>query len=586
MMSSNASAASQSDMQSDMQLKPLRVWIPLLILPLMVGARFVPEFWTDGPAWTWAIGAFFPFLFSLALLIWWLTLSRARAGERLLGLLAIIAILVVEQLLAHETMRGPVFIVMTIPMTIGAFALGLCLVGRWNTTSRTVVALLLGAAAASVSLFARNDGVWGDFSFDLLPRWTRSTDQLVNNVVRPEGTHAIPSDVKLESTWPSFRGPLQDGVVRGGPVLDSDWAAHPPKELWRITVGPAWSSFVSVDRYLITQEQRGDEEAVVCYDADSGRQVWEKKWASRFFEALGGLGPRSTPTYADGFVYALGAAGTLGKLDVHDGSQIWDADIKQLSERDQPPMWGFSASPLIAGNLVVVHAGGKGDKGILAFDTESSKLAWSAPAGEQSYGSLQSVQLFGQTRLALLSERGAQFWDLNGQSVFDYAWPHQGYRALQPQIIDGDKLVIATGMGSGTRLVQLSTEADKIVGKEVWTSRELKPDFNDVVVHKGFLYGFDNRIFTCIDMNTGKRKWKGGHYEKGQALLVADSDLIIVVGEKGKLFLLRATPDKHEELGVITALSDKTWNHPVLIGDRLFLRNAAEAVAYQLPVLH
>ena len=566
------------------KLKPLLVWIPLLILPLMIGARFVPEFWTDGPSWTWAVGAFFPFLLSLALLVWWLAFSRARYYERLLGLLAIIVVLVLQQVLSHETMRGPVFIVMTIPMTIGAFALGLILFGRMVTPSRTVIAVLLGAAAASVSLFTRNDGVWGDFSFELLPRWSKSSDQLVKDVSRPEGVNSIPAEVKLESSWPSFRGPLQDGVVRGGPVLDSDWEAHPPKELWRITVGPAWSSFVAVNQYLITQEQRGEEEAVVCYDGESGRQVWEKKWPSRFFEALGGLGPRSTPSYADGHVYAFGAAGTLVKLNVRDGSLVWQADVKELSDRAEPPMWGFSASPLVAGNLVVVHAGGKGDKGVLAFNTEDGKLAWSVAAGEQSYSSVQSVNLFGQQLLALLSETGATFWDMSGKSVLDYSWPHQGYRALQPQIIDGDKLVIATGMGTGTRLVQLSNEEGKIAGKEVWTSRDLKPDFNDVLVHKGFLYGFDNRIFACVDLSSGKRKWKGGHYEKGQALLCADSDLIIVVGEKGQLYLLRAIPDKHEELGKIAALSDKTWNHPVLIGDRLFVRNAAEAVAYQLPV--
>lgn len=575
---------SSSSEPSASKLKPLRVWIPLLILPLMIGARFVPEVWVDGPSWTWAVGAFFPFLFSLALILWWLLLSRARYYERLLGLVALILVLVIQQVLSHATMRGPVFIVMTIPMTVGAFAIGLILFGRWLTPGRTVFALLLGAAAASVSLFARNDGVWGDFSFELLPRWSKSSDELVKNVDRPEGVNSIPADVKLESSWPSFRGPQQDGVVRGGPVLDTDWESHPPKELWRITVGPAWSSFVSVNQYLITQEQRGEDEAVVCYDGESGRQVWEKKWPSRFFEALGGLGPRSTPTYADGYIYAFGAAGTLVKLNVHDGSLVWQADVKALSQRDELPMWGFSASPLVAGNLVVLHAGGKDDKGVLAFQADDGQLAWSAKAGEQSYGSVQLVNLFGQQLLALLSETGAQFWDMTGQSVLDYSWPHQGYRALQPQIIDGDKLVIATGMGTGTRLVRLSSEDGKIVGKEEWTSRDLKPDFNDVLVHKGFLYGFDNRIFTCVDLSTGKRKWKGGHYEKGQALLCADSDLIIVVGEKGQLFLLRANPEKHEELAKIAALSDKTWNHPVLIGDRLYVRNAAEAVAYQLPI--
>ncbi len=93
-------------------------------------------------------------------------------------------------------------------------------------------------------------------------------------------------------------------------------------------------------------------------------------------------------------------------------------------------MWGFSASPLVAGGLVVVHAGGKGDKGVLAFNTADGKLAWSVAAGEQSYSSVQLVKLFGQELLVLLSETGAQFWDVTGKSVLDYSWPHQGYRAF------------------------------------------------------------------------------------------------------------------------------------------------------------
>lgn len=566
------------------KFKPLRVWIPLIILPLMLGARYVPELWTDGPSWTWAVGAFLPFLLSGLLILWWLMVSRARYYERIGGILAIIAILIVQQVLSHFSMRGPVFIVMTIPMTLGAFAFALVLSSRMLSPARTVFALLVAAVAASVSLFSRNDGVWGDFSFELMPRWSKSAEELVKEVSRPEGVQGIPADVTLESTWPSFRGPAQDGIVHGGPVLDSDWQAHPPKELWRIVVGPAWSSFVSANKYLYTQEQRGDNEAVVCYDSDTGKQVWEQAWPSHFFEALGGLGPRSTPTFAAGNIYALGAQGILVKLNARDGSIVWQADMKTDSDRSEPPMWGFSASPLVFNGQVIVHAGGKDDKGILAYSADSGQLVWSAPAGEQSYGSVQLINVKGTQLLALLSETGAQFWDGAGKSVLNYEWKHQGYRALQPQIIDGDKLLIATGMGTGTRLVQLIEKDGQLSGEEVWTSRDLKPDFNDVVVHQGFIYGFDNRIFTCIDLANGKRKWKGGHYEKGQALLVADSDLIIVVGEKGPLFLVKADPDKHQELAKIPALSDKTWNHPVLIGSRLFVRNAAEAVAYELPL--
>ncbi len=471
-MSTNASPNQPS---VDSKFRPLRIWFPLIVLPLMIVARFVPDYWTDGPPWTWAISAFVPLLLSLGLLVWWLTLSRARAGERIIGLLAIIAILVVEQMIAHETMGGPAFMVVTIPTTIAAFALGLVLFGNVLSSRRTGIAVGLAAMAAMVSTLLRSEGVRGDFSFELLPRWQKTSDELVNAVERPGQSQAIPSDTQLTSTWPRFRGPRQDGVVQNGMVIDADWDARPPKQLWRITVGPAWSSFISVDKYLFTQEQRGEDEAVVCYDSESGQQVWAHTWPTRFFEGLGGLGPRATPAYADGFIYALGAAGKLVKLDVHDGSPKWDIDLKEAAERKEPPMWGFSSSPLVLGDKVIVHAGGNGNFGILAFDVNDHSLAWSAPTGQQSYGSVQSVNVLGKEYLALLSDLGASLWDLTGQSVLEINWPHQGYRALQPQIIDGDKLLIPTGMGTGTRLVKLSEQDGKLLSEEIWTSRDLNP---------------------------------------------------------------------------------------------------------------
>lgn len=111
-----------------------------------------------------------------------------------------------------------------------------------------------------------------------------------------------------------------------------------------------------------------------------------------------------------------------------------------------------------------------------------------------------------------------------------------------------------------------------------------KPDFNDLVVHQGYLYGFDNAIFACVDLKDGRQTWKGGRYGKGQVLLLADSDLLIVLSEKGELVLLKASPDSMEELAKIAAMDGKTWNHPVVVGERLYVRNAEEAVCYQLPL--
>lgn len=123
---------------------------------------------------------------------------------------------------------------------------------------------------------------------------------------------------------------------------------------------------------------------------------------------------------------------------------------------------------------------------------------------------------------------------------------------------------------------------NKLQLEEEWTSLDMKPDFNDIVIHQGHIYGFDNNIFGCISLEDGKRTWKGGRYEKGQAILLADSDLIIVVSERGDLVLLRATPDELQELAKIPAMKGKTWNHPVVVGNRLYVRNAEEAICYEL----
>lgn len=567
--------------------RPLRTWIPLLLLPAMACMRFIPGLVQDGPSAVWMFSAFGPFLVGVLVIAWWLFASRARWFERLLGVCGLALIIAVEQVLAHASMRGPPLIVMTVPMTIAAFAIGLIWQGGTLSARRTLVAMLFALCAAGISTAVTTDGVWGDFSLGLRWRWAPTAEGKLLATRHRAAARAVAgaatADVEAFRTpqWPGFRGPNRDGTQHGA-VFSDDWPTHPPEELWRISVGPAWSSFAVAGEYLVTQEQRGKDEAIVCYDARTGATVWEQSVPARFFESLGGLGPRATPSIADGAVYSMGAEGWLLKLDAANGKVQWKVDVRRQADRD-PPMWGFAASPCVHDGLVIVYAGGTNDRGVLAFNTADGSLAWSAACGQHSYGSVQVLQLAGRPMLGLLSEQGAHFWEpRSGEETFRHAWLHQGYRALQPKIVDRDKLLIPTGMGTGTRLVQIGERDGSLTGTEVWTSKALKPDFNDCIVHEGFAYGFDNTMFTCIDLKDGSRRWKGGRYEKGQALLLADSDLIVVVSERGELVLLRANPDRHDELAKVSALSGKTWNHPVVVGNRLYIRNAEEAACYRL----
>jgi len=576
-------------------LKPLRIWIPLLILPWMVVARFVPGLVQDGPGWIWMVAAFGPFLLSLLIMLWWLVASRAGWLERIVGVLGIVAALVVVAGQLHYTMQDAPMIVMTIPMGIAFFAVGLIATSQWLTIRRTGLALLLALFGFGFSMLLKNGGVWGNFAFDLSWRWkasseeqflaTRSKDANISENVSasPIGDIELARAAFSNPEWSGFRGSQRDGVQRGV-VFSSDWTTTRPEELWRIQVGPAWSSFAVAGPFLVTQEQRGDAEAVVCYDANTGKEVWARSIESRFFEALGGLGPRATPTIADGSIYALGAEGWLWKLDAIDGAMQWQVDLRTVANR-QPPMWGYSSSPLVYEGKVMVHSAGAGDKGLVAFDTATGELRWSVASSEQSYSSLQVTELLGTKQLAILTDAGVQLLNpADGSTLLDYSWSHTGYRALQPQVVGSNQLLIPTGMGRGTRLIEVAEEAGEWTGKEVWTSRDMKPDFNDLVVHNGYMYGFDSAIFACVDLQDGKRKWKGGRYGKGQVLLLADSDLLLILGEQGQLALVRATPEGHQELTQLPAFKAKTWNHLTLVGDRLYIRNAEEAVCYRLPV--
>jgi outer membrane protein assembly factor BamB len=234
---------------------------------------------------------------------------------------------------------------------------------------------------------------------------------------------------------------------------------------------------------------------------------------------------------------------------------------------------------------VIVHAGGEGDKGTLAFDVETGELSWAAAAGDHSYSSPQLSAIADEDFVLMLTNSGLNLLDpQTGAERLFYEWRYQGYRILQPQVVDGDSILLPTGSGVGTRRIRISNSDGGLSVEELWTSRHLKPDFNDFVVHRDHGYGFDGAIFTCVDLATGKRTWKGGRYGKGQVLLLADSGLLLVASERGDVVLLKADPSGHQELAKFRALEGKTWNHPVVIGDRLYIRNAQEAACFRLPL--
>jgi outer membrane protein assembly factor BamB len=345
---------------------------------------------------------------------------------------------------------------------------------------------------------------------------------------------------------------------------------------------------------LFTQDQRDSAEVVAAYDAGTGDELWthEDVDPQRFEESMGGPGPRATPTFADGKIYTLGAKGIFNCLDAVTGKPHWQRDIAKDAGA-AVPMWAFSSSPLVEGDLVYVFAGSEKGKNLLAYHADSGEPAWTAIAGKHSYSSPQLAVLGGQRQILFVGEDTVSAFE---PTTGEMLWQHKGppnpqYASIQPNVVGDSQVLVSLCPDVGTTLLEVTrtggasaenSDADAWQVEEKWNTRDIKPFFNDFVLHDGFLYGFDNEIFCCVDLATGKRRWKGGRYSTGQVLLLADQSLLLVMAEAGEAVLVAAEPQAHRELGRFTPLTAKTWNHPVIVGSRLYVRNSEEMACFEL----
>ena len=307
--------------------------------------------------------------------------------------------------------------------------------------------------------------------------------------------------------------------------INTDWSASPPVELWRRPIGPGWSSFAVSGDLLYTQEQRGDDEIVACYRVSTGTPVWMHRDKTRFWESNAGAGPRGTPTLSNGRVYAFGATGILNALDAGGGAVVWSRNVASDTNRAVPD-WGFASSPLVIDDVVIVAASGT----LAAYDVATGKTRWIGPQHGGSYSSPHRATIDGVEQVLLLSPPGViSVAAANGALLWEHTW--EGGAIVQPALTaDGDVLINAMSAmgGVATRRLAVKRGSAGWSVEERWTSRGLKPYFNDFVVHKGHAFGFDGSILACIDLADGNRKWKGGRYGQGQLVLLPDQDVLLV----------------------------------------------------------
>jgi outer membrane protein assembly factor BamB len=392
----------------------------------------------------------------------------------------------------------------------------------------------------------------------------------------PVATHAATA----ANYWTDFRGPNRLGVYDEMPILTS-WPAGGLRRLWKQPVGGGYASFVVVDGLLFTIEQRRDQEVVAAYDTATGREMWTNSWRAHFQESMGGDGPRTTPVWDAGRIYALGAEGELRCLDAGTGKVIWNKNILRENGAENLT-WAQAASPLVVdGKLIVLPGGGKG-KSVVAYDKLTGKPVWSSQDDEQSYTSPTVARVAGKRQLIVVSAvRMMGLTVEDGKLLWDYPWVTEYHvNAAQPIVIGENRVFISAGYGHGAAVVELTPSGDQFKVKEIWKNTKLKAKFNNPVLYQGHIYGMDEGIMACIDPASGDQKWKGGRYGYGQVLLA--SGHLVVTTEQGEVVLVKATPAGHQELARFAGVEGKTWNHPAIANGVLFVRNTTEMAAFRI----
>ena len=604
MATETVSAVNSSNRATTAPAKPLRLWPLVLAVAAFWAYRFGAEFLDR----TITVDFFGNFISAcvlfLAVVIWMFVNRGMRWSDRLLnlGVMTLGSFIVVKLCDPTVGFFSVVLIGLPIGFTIWTVLL---LITRKNAAVVARWGLLASLAPIwIVNGMVRMQGVDGEMNAAMHWRWTPTAEALrmaERKQQQPAATQsaAAASQDAQPGDWPGFRGSARDGRLTGVRIA-TDWNTAPPKLLWSGRIGPAWSSFAVVGDRLYTQEQRGPAEAVVCFDANTGHEIWSHEDEARFDDVPSGSGPRATPTFAAGRVYVQGATGILNCLDAATGKVRWTHDIaadsapadtqpvviqpdgkKPEGKKTAVPMWGFSSSPLIVGDVVVVYAGG-GDKGLLAYNADKGTLLWTAAAGKVSYSSPQVATFNGDCQIVFFGDHGLTAVEPEHGAVrwtFD-APGGQAWRAITPRQV-GDRILFGSE-DLGSVAVDVKRTGDTWSATRAWATKNFKPAYNDFVDLEGNVYGFDGSIFCCVDAATGQRRWKAGRYGHGQVLLIADQKLLLVLAESGEAVLVAANPTKLEELGRFQAVEGKTWNHPVIAHNRLFVRNDQQMACYQL----
>jgi outer membrane protein assembly factor BamB len=380
----------------------------------------------------------------------------------------------------------------------------------------------------------------------------------------------------VAADWPQWRGPNRDGISSETGLLTA-WPSGGPKVVWRISgLGAGYSSFSIVNGRMYTQGQRGNQEFVLALDVKTGSKLWETI-ASRDFENDRGSGPRGTPTFDNGKLYAMTGEGTVVCLDAASGKIVWQIDsVKKFGATI--PHWGYSESPLIDGDRVIVMPGGRGAS-LVSLDKRTGEVQWKTGDDYAGYSSAILADVNGTKQVIALSGRSAfGVQESTGELLWRYGKIANNVANIATPIYQDGAVFLSSAYDTGCALLKLNPKGMQ----EVYFNRDMMNHYSSSVLVDGTLYGYSNNLLVAMDFKTGKQLWKNRSVGKG-SVTYAEKHLY-ALGEDGMVGLIEASPAAYKEVSRFEYQKGSlpSWSPLVISDGRLYLRDQDNLTSYDI----
>lgn len=379
--------------------------------------------------------------------------------------------------------------------------------------------------------------------------------------------------------WSQWRGPQRDGISRET-EFSKNWPENGLQTIWQRPIGTGFSAITIADSLIYTMYSDGEREYLAAMHKDSGQERWRVDAGEHFEDNAGGDGPRATPTIYRNIAYTTGSNGLLLAVDAASGEEVWQVDL--VEEYDaKVAIWGYSTSSLVDDRYVYAEVGGNGPA-FAAFDRLSGDEVWTSEKGQPGYSSPIFANINGSRQViffpaaglyGLNPENGGFLWKTPWKTSYDV-------NAATPIFIPPNRIFISTEYDVGAALYQINKSGDEFKAEQLWKIRHMKNKFGSSILHKGHIYGFDARILSCIDADSGELRWKHRGFGEGTVLL-ADNHLILL-SDDGRLAIAPASPLGFNEIASQQVLRGRCWTMPTLQDGRLYLRNLSEMLCLDI----